>query len=75
MLRTQLYADPTNLYLHNVILDSCRKFPQKLALLDLSCPACVQKARASKAKLRILADGVASSAVLVFVMSSIRQIQ
>ena len=36
MLRTQLYADPTNLYLHNVILDSCRKFPQKLALLDTS---------------------------------------
>jgi acyl-CoA synthetase (AMP-forming)/AMP-acid ligase II len=36
MLRTQLYADPTNLYLHNVILDSCRKFPQKLALIDAS---------------------------------------
>src|SRR5579864_1846841 len=36
MLRTQLYADPTNLYLHNVVLDSCRKFPQKLALLDTS---------------------------------------
>src|SRR5215469_4156254 len=36
MLRTQLYADPTNLYLHNVILDSCRTFPHKLALLDTS---------------------------------------
>ncbi len=36
MLRTQLYADPTNLYLHDVILDSCRKFPQKVALLDVS---------------------------------------
>jgi acyl-CoA synthetase (AMP-forming)/AMP-acid ligase II len=36
MLRTQLYADPTNLYLHNLILDSCRKFPQKTALLDVS---------------------------------------
>jgi long-chain acyl-CoA synthetase len=36
MLRTQLYADPTNLYLHSVILDSCRKFPQKLALIDAS---------------------------------------
>ena len=36
MLRTQLYADPTNLYLHDVILDSCRKFPQKTALLDVS---------------------------------------
>ena len=36
MLRTQLYAEPTNLYLHDVILDSCRKFPQKTALLDVS---------------------------------------
>jgi acyl-CoA synthetase (AMP-forming)/AMP-acid ligase II len=36
MLRTQLYADPGNLFLHDVILDSCRKFPHKLALLDVS---------------------------------------
>jgi long-chain acyl-CoA synthetase len=36
MLRTQLYADPSGLFLHDVILDSCRKFPQKLALLDAS---------------------------------------
>lgn len=36
MLRTHLYADPANLFLHNLILDSCRKFPQKTALLDTS---------------------------------------
>lgn len=36
MLRTQLYADPTNLYLHNVILNSCRKFSPKVALIDPS---------------------------------------
>jgi len=36
MLRTQLYADPSNLFLHDLILDSCRKFPQKLALIDAS---------------------------------------
>ena len=36
MLRTRLYADPTGRYLHDVILDSCRKFPQKVALLDAS---------------------------------------
>jgi long-chain acyl-CoA synthetase len=36
MLRTHLYADPTNHYLHNVILDSCRRFPQKVALIDAS---------------------------------------
>jgi acyl-CoA synthetase (AMP-forming)/AMP-acid ligase II len=36
MLRTQLYADPSNLFLHDLILDSCHKFPQKLALIDAS---------------------------------------
>src|SRR5258707_9066909 len=37
MLRTQLYADPHNLFLHNVILDSCRRHPHKTALIDTSC--------------------------------------
>ncbi len=36
MLRTQLYADPDNLFLHDLVLDSCRKFPNKTALLDAS---------------------------------------
>jgi long-chain acyl-CoA synthetase len=36
MLRTQLYADPSGLFLHDVILSSCRKFPQKTALIDSS---------------------------------------
>jgi long-chain acyl-CoA synthetase len=36
MLRTQLYANPSNLYLHNVVLDSCHKFSQKVALIDPS---------------------------------------
>jgi acyl-CoA synthetase (AMP-forming)/AMP-acid ligase II len=36
MLRTQLYADPDNLFLHDLVLDSCRKFPSKAALLDSS---------------------------------------
>ncbi len=37
MLRTQLYADPHNLFLHNVVLDSCRRNAQKTALVDPSC--------------------------------------
>jgi long-chain acyl-CoA synthetase len=37
MLRTQLYADPQNLFLHDVILDSCRRHAQKIALTDTSC--------------------------------------
>jgi long-chain acyl-CoA synthetase len=37
MLRTQLYADPHNLFLHDVVLDSCRRNAQKTALIDASC--------------------------------------
>ena len=36
MLRTRLYADPHGQFLHNVILDSCRRFPQKTAIIDPS---------------------------------------
>jgi acyl-CoA synthetase (AMP-forming)/AMP-acid ligase II len=36
MLRTQLHADPANLFLHDIVLNSCRKFPNKIALLDAS---------------------------------------
>jgi len=36
MLRTQLYADPHNLFLHDLVLDSCRRHGQKTALLDTS---------------------------------------
>lgn len=35
--RTQLYADPHNVYLHNLVLDSCRHWPNKTALVDASC--------------------------------------
>lgn len=37
MLRTQLYADPHNLFLHDLVLDSCRRNPQKTALVDVLC--------------------------------------
>ncbi|HYL14175.1 MAG TPA: AMP-binding protein [Terriglobales bacterium] len=37
MLRTQLYADPAGRFLHDVILDSCRRFPRKTAIIDSSC--------------------------------------
>lgn len=37
MLRTQLYADPHNLFLHDVVLDSCRRNASKTALVDTSC--------------------------------------
>jgi acyl-CoA synthetase (AMP-forming)/AMP-acid ligase II len=37
MLRTQLYADPTGRFVHDVILDSCRRNSSKTALVDTSC--------------------------------------
>jgi acyl-CoA synthetase (AMP-forming)/AMP-acid ligase II len=37
MLRTDLYADPTNIFVHDAILASCRKHSQKTALVDTSC--------------------------------------
>ena len=37
MQRTELYADPRNLFLHDVVLDSCRRNPAKTAIIDTSC--------------------------------------
>ncbi|MGA2855862.1 MAG: AMP-binding protein [Candidatus Sulfotelmatobacter sp.] len=36
MLRSQLYADPHHLFLHDLVLDSCRRHAQKTALVDAS---------------------------------------
>jgi len=37
MLRTQLYADPTGRFVHDVVLESCRQNGGKTALIDTSC--------------------------------------
>jgi long-chain acyl-CoA synthetase len=37
MLRTQLYADPHNLFLHDLVLAACRSHAPKTALVDTSC--------------------------------------
>jgi len=36
-LRTELYADPTNVFVHNAILDSCHRHADKVAIVDASC--------------------------------------
>jgi long-chain acyl-CoA synthetase len=36
MLRTRLYADPTGLFVHEVVLESCRRHGEKIALVDVS---------------------------------------
>ncbi|MFZ0420058.1 MAG: AMP-binding protein, partial [Candidatus Sulfotelmatobacter sp.] len=37
MKRTELYADPSNVFVHDAILASCRTHAQKTALVDTSC--------------------------------------
>jgi len=37
MLRTELYADPENTFVHDAILESCRRYGEKTALVDVSC--------------------------------------
>src|SRR5271166_4724754 len=37
MLRTKLYADPAGRFVHDVVLQSCRKNNGKTALVDTSC--------------------------------------
>lgn len=37
MIRSRLYADPAGRFLHDVILENCRRFPSKTAIVDSSC--------------------------------------
>jgi acyl-CoA synthetase (AMP-forming)/AMP-acid ligase II len=37
MLRTKLYADPTGRFVHDIVLESCRRNNTKTALVDSSC--------------------------------------
>jgi long-chain acyl-CoA synthetase len=37
MLRTHLYGDPRGRFVHDVVLESCSRFPGKTALVDTSC--------------------------------------
>src|SRR5947209_3207311 len=37
MLRTRLYADPHDRFVHEVILETCRRVPRKTAIIDTSC--------------------------------------
>ena len=36
MLRTRLHADPAGLFLHDAILDACRRHAERTALVDAS---------------------------------------
>jgi acyl-CoA synthetase (AMP-forming)/AMP-acid ligase II len=36
MIRTELYTDPRNRFIHDLILESCQRFPNKTAIVDTS---------------------------------------
>jgi acyl-CoA synthetase (AMP-forming)/AMP-acid ligase II len=36
-LRTQLFADPEGRFVHDEVLDSCRRHSSKIAMIDVSC--------------------------------------
>ena len=37
VMRTQFYADPAGRFVHDLVLDSCSRFPTKTAIVDASC--------------------------------------
>jgi len=37
MSRTQLYSDPSNRFVHDLVLESCRRFASRTAIVDSSC--------------------------------------
>ena len=37
--RSTLYADPSGRFLHDLVLESCRRIPQKTAVIDASVPS------------------------------------
>ncbi len=62
MLRSQLYADPDNVFLHDAILASCRRHGEKTALVDASCGRRVGYAEYGE-KVEALARGLVAAGV------------
>jgi len=62
MLRTQLYADPKNLFLHDLVLESCRRNAAKTAIVDSSCGRRISYAEYGEIVER-LARGLAAAGV------------
>ena len=65
MLRTRLYADPEGRFIHDVILESCSRFPHKTAIIDSSCDdsSCNRRITYSEYEERVtqLARGLAAA--------------
>jgi acyl-CoA synthetase (AMP-forming)/AMP-acid ligase II len=63
MLRTQLFADPHGRFVHNVILESCIRFPHKTAIIDSSCDDSSNGRRITYAEYADLIDRLARGLV------------
>jgi long-chain acyl-CoA synthetase len=62
MLRTELYGDPHNLFLHDLVLDSCRRNPRQIAIVDASCSRCLTYAEYGEA-VESIAHGLVAASV------------
>src|SRR5579863_3719135 len=58
MSRTELYADPANRFVHELILESCRRYGNRTAIVDSSCGQ-----RISYAEYGEIVEGVARGLV------------
>jgi long-chain acyl-CoA synthetase len=59
MLRTRLYADPQGRFVHDVILESCSRFPHKTAIIDSSCDDSSSNRRITYAEYAAMVDALA----------------
>ena len=66
MLRTQLYADPNNVFVHDAIFASCRQHPEKTALVDTSCGRRITYAEYGET-VEALAGGLVEAGLVVLV--------
>jgi non-ribosomal peptide synthetase component E (peptide arylation enzyme) len=62
MPRSELYADPENVFVHDAILASCRKHGHKTALVDGSCGRRISYAEYGET-VEALARGLAAAGV------------
>jgi long-chain acyl-CoA synthetase len=63
MLRTDLYANPQDRFVHDVVLEACRRTPQKTALIDASCDRRISYAEYGEL-LESLARGLVAAGLL-----------
>src|SRR5437016_2446042 len=62
MARTELYADPSGRFVHDLVFESCRRFPSRTAIVDTSCGKRVSYAEYGEI-VRSLARGLVAAGI------------